>query len=704
MRSNLDLFSFDLTSEDMLKLNSCSLNDSPPNDEEVSLIVKNRSGRPLQWYWSRRGSTDGFVVPSDDWILTEEISPYDTSYQTSWKGHIFAAAFDGGDGMGSVLVDIQFKNSTATIGANDESGTFMEGKIDPSSQQQSKSKWYTWRSIKIFEPLFERLFSLITQDPDILRISSKICAYLVWINILLSTLGTTGVDIKPILSLLSISALTVGFAAKDLLTDTFAGVSILILRPFQRGDIITVGGFKGTVLSIDLKYVKLASSSPDSKAAYSIADTSSGYILQRLETVLQDQLSRNVQVKVLVLPVDALGLANRLRIISSLYSIASVERQVLIVIWIPSEDCRINFSAIFSKFLHNNVIVISPPTNLPRQPGMEAVIANSLSNFSSSNSLSYGVLYIRKFIVDISLLERRVTLVYTRGSHSPSSLTCQEHLYTKSMFYQGLRLALPVEDIVNEVKFNYFAGSHYLFGVHVRAFDASYDCIFIKGSGVIIAERFDEASPLWSFITAMEGIIQLLPTARFFVCSNSYAVKGLLLARFGDSRILTLTVTDADVHLSSDRASERALQLAAAEFMLLGSTICILHSRGSSFAREAAAAMMIPVIDVSVSTITSTVDEIVSRVSESQQDSSRSFFFYSQHTGLPHCGMPEYISSDFTAQAHQQETHPVNSVADHTSKVCFQEAEDESSRVICSVRYRVCPCPSALETNGYSID
>ena len=41
-----------------------------------------------------------------------------------------------------------------------------------------------------------------------------------------------------------------------------------------------------------------------------------------------------------------------------------------------------------------------------------------------------------------------------------------------------------------------------------------------------------------------------------------------------------------------------ALQLAAAEFMLLGSTICILHSRGSSFAREAAAAMMIPVIDV----------------------------------------------------------------------------------------------------------
>ena len=166
--------------------------------------------------------------------------------------------------------DIQFKNSTAsvfptsTIGTTDDEISRTE-KLDPS--QQPNRKWYNWRSIKIFEPIFERLFSVVTQDPDILRISSKICAYLVWINILLSTLGTTGVDIKPILSLLSISALTVGFAAKDLLTDTFAGVSILLLRPFQRGDVITVGGFKGTVLSIDLKYVRLASSAADSKAA-----------------------------------------------------------------------------------------------------------------------------------------------------------------------------------------------------------------------------------------------------------------------------------------------------------------------------------------------------------------------------------------------------------------------------------------------------
>ena len=155
----------------------------------------------------------------------------------------------------------------------------------------------------------------------------------------------------------------------------------------------------------------------------------------------------------------------------------------MIILWMPSEDCRVDFFSLFSKFLHENIIVISPPINLPRNPDMEGSIVNIVvRNFSSTNALSFGVLYPRKFIVETSLLERAVILVYTRGSHAPSSLSCHEHLYTKSLFYQGLRLAAPVEDIVNHVKFNYFAGSSYLFGVHVRAFDAYYDWSVITPS------------------------------------------------------------------------------------------------------------------------------------------------------------------------------------------------------------------------------
>ncbi len=48
--------------------------------------------------------------------------------------------------------------------------------------------------------------------------------------------------------------------------------------------------------------------------------------------------------------------------------------------------------------------------------------------------------------------------------------------------------------------------------------------------------------------------------------------------------------------------------------------------------------------------IASEVSE-VSEVSGPSEGSSAAFFFYSQHSGLPHCGMPEYISSDFVARA-----------------------------------------------------
>lgn len=134
---------------------------------------------------------------------------------------------------------------------------------DPTtSVVDNEIKWnarhFDWKKMKFFEPLLLKLFSLITDDPDILGYLTKIATTIVWVNILLSLLGTLGIDTKPLLSLLSISGLTFGFAAKDFITDVLAGVLILILRPFKRGDSITVGGCKGTVLSIDLKYVKVA--------------------------------------------------------------------------------------------------------------------------------------------------------------------------------------------------------------------------------------------------------------------------------------------------------------------------------------------------------------------------------------------------------------------------------------------------------------
>lgn len=109
------------------------------------------------------------------------------------------------------------------------------------------------------ELFFKRFIQPIVSDPDIAGFTIKSLSIGFWVFLSLVTLGTVGIDTKPLISLLSVAGITVGFAAKDILTNSFAGLYILLSRPFQRGDFISVDGYKGKVISIDLRYVKLLS-------------------------------------------------------------------------------------------------------------------------------------------------------------------------------------------------------------------------------------------------------------------------------------------------------------------------------------------------------------------------------------------------------------------------------------------------------------
>lgn len=48
----------------------------------------------------------------------------------------------------------------------------------------------------------------------------------------------------------------------------------------------------------------------------------------------------HTEEKYIVVPIYILGLANRLRTMSSVYSIAKVTNRKLIVIWVPNMDCN----------------------------------------------------------------------------------------------------------------------------------------------------------------------------------------------------------------------------------------------------------------------------------------------------------------------------------------------------------------------------
>jgi small-conductance mechanosensitive channel len=77
---------------------------------------------------------------------------------------------------------------------------------------------------------------------------------------IITALGTARVNVSALVASLGLTGFALGFALKDALSNTLAGVLILIYKPFRRGDHIITSGFEGTVEQIDLRYTTLGSS------------------------------------------------------------------------------------------------------------------------------------------------------------------------------------------------------------------------------------------------------------------------------------------------------------------------------------------------------------------------------------------------------------------------------------------------------------
>lgn len=143
-------------------------------------------------------------------------------------------------------------NSNSDVPNSDNASTATS-----SSEPVKRASFFN--RLNLVDNFFANLFSYVTDDPDIIRFLSNISTSIFWVFVLLSTVGTIGVDTKPIISLLSVAGITVGFALKNILADSFSGVYFVFLRPFRYGSVISVNGLKGRVLSLDVRYVTLQS-------------------------------------------------------------------------------------------------------------------------------------------------------------------------------------------------------------------------------------------------------------------------------------------------------------------------------------------------------------------------------------------------------------------------------------------------------------
>jgi small conductance mechanosensitive channel len=114
-----------------------------------------------------------------------------------------------------------------------------------------------WRLGKGAERLIGRVFQTRNLDPDVQELSEAVARIGVFSVGVVTGLGTIGIDVMGLIASLGLVGFAVGFALKDAISNTLAGVLLLVYDPFKRGDIIAVAGKQGTVVEIDMRYTTL---------------------------------------------------------------------------------------------------------------------------------------------------------------------------------------------------------------------------------------------------------------------------------------------------------------------------------------------------------------------------------------------------------------------------------------------------------------
>ena len=105
--------------------------------------------------------------------------------------------------------------------------------------------------LRVLHPQSHRLKSILTLVCSILK-------YVAALVILCWGLTILGVNIMAVIASVGVLALIVGFSAESLIADLVTGLFMLLENQYNVGDIVEVGGFRGTVVDIGLRVTSIA--------------------------------------------------------------------------------------------------------------------------------------------------------------------------------------------------------------------------------------------------------------------------------------------------------------------------------------------------------------------------------------------------------------------------------------------------------------
>jgi small-conductance mechanosensitive channel len=104
-----------------------------------------------------------------------------------------------------------------------------------------------------------------TEDPEdrsreaLAGLFTVLGRFAIWSIVLLLALDNSGFDVTALIAGLGLGGIAVGLALQNILQDTFASLAIILDKPFEVGDFITVGSDAGSVERIGLKTTRVRS-------------------------------------------------------------------------------------------------------------------------------------------------------------------------------------------------------------------------------------------------------------------------------------------------------------------------------------------------------------------------------------------------------------------------------------------------------------
>ena len=81
--------------------------------------------------------------------------------------------------------------------------------------------------------------------------------FLLMLIVILTVLGSLGVQVTSFIALLSVAGLAVSLALQSTLSNIAGGIMLLVSKPLAVGEYVSVDGLEGTVESVTLSYTKL---------------------------------------------------------------------------------------------------------------------------------------------------------------------------------------------------------------------------------------------------------------------------------------------------------------------------------------------------------------------------------------------------------------------------------------------------------------